>query len=119
MGFKLKHRRARDAMWRYAREINEPLTLEQMLDNATLLSGKRVREARSCGPKNAKSFGQCLKRDSRFEIVGQITIPSTYGYKKVSLWALVKDEEWHTYMGCEWDDKHQRWKKVYVGKGTK
>ena len=110
MGFKLKHRRARDALWRYARSVDRPVTLDEMLNNATLLSGKRVREARSCGPKNSKAFGQCLKRDPRFKIVGQTTIPSTYGTKQVSLWALEKDEDWHSWVGCMWDNKHQRWK---------
>ena len=99
MGFKLKHKLARDALWRYVRTKNEPVTLDEMLANATLLNGTKLKHARTCGPKNAKAFGQVLKRDPRFEIVGQVVIES-FGRtrKQVSLWALVKDEEWHEWL---------------------
>tara|TARA_R110000824_G_scaffold32561_1_gene105028 strand:+ start:4023 stop:4346 length:324 start_codon:yes stop_codon:yes gene_type:complete len=99
MGFKLKHKLARDALWQYARRKNQPVTLDEMLANAILLNGKKLKHARSCGPKNGKSFGQVLKRDPRFEIVGQVVIESFGGIKKqVSLWALVKDDEWHNWL---------------------
>jgi len=95
MGLKLKHKRTRDAMWRYARTKNKPMTLSELIDGAVLLNGTPLRESRSCAPKTPRAFGQVLHRDPRFEIVGQVYVRTLASSKRVSLWALVKDEEWY------------------------
>jgi len=80
---KIKHRLMRDAMYRYAKNIDRPCTTEEMINHATLLDGTPIENAKCCSPKSVLHASSLIMRDPRFIACGL----QTHGSRRM-LWGV-------------------------------